>query len=108
MSTRNDYCRGVTVAVASQAGYYPRWYVRMLDQGGGVAAAKRLLADPDWQYGLDRLRGLGLLRISVENGVLLSKYAPQFTADERAEARRRLELLSGGPWQPVDPRVTVS
>ncbi|OGO07315.1 MAG: hypothetical protein A2Y61_08280 [Chloroflexi bacterium RBG_13_60_13] len=74
-------------------GYFATYFKQMLDQYGGVEAAKRLLAGREVQQGLMKLWELGHLDNSVEAHVILAKYRPLFTEAEVEEARRRLEAL---------------
>jgi uncharacterized protein YqgQ len=74
-------------------GYFPTYFLQMLNQYGGVVTAKRLLAKCEIQYGLMRLYELGLLDSSMEAYVIKERYQPLFTEEERQEAHRRLEEL---------------
>lgn len=74
-------------------GYYATYFKQMLDQYGGVEAAKRLLARQEIQEGLMTLWKLGHLGNSVEAHVIDDKYRPLFTDAEIEEATRRLEEL---------------
>ena len=74
-------------------GYYANYFKQMLDEYGGVEAAKRLLVAPKAQQGLFRLWELDHLANSVEAHVLHEKYRPLFSEAELEEARRRLEEL---------------
>jgi hypothetical protein len=76
-----------------QHGYYPHYFIQMLQQHGGVETARRLLADRQIQTGLMRLWELGLLHESMEAYVVQEKYRALFSEAELAEARRRLEAL---------------
>lgn len=103
-------------------GYNPTYWLRMIGDYGAVEAAKRLLRGLRASDGFTRLWEEGRLDLSVEFFVLLPQYAPRFTDEERAEARRRLELyefdvdrrLHGrevpeGPAPPeelIEPRAT--
>jgi hypothetical protein len=73
--------------------YYAAYFKQMLDEYGGVEAAKRLLAKREVQQGLTRLWELGHLGNSVEAHVIMEKYRPLFTEAEIEEARKRLEEL---------------
>src|SRR2546426_2865655 len=73
-------------------GYNPTYWLRMVHDYGAVDAAKRLLQSPRASDGFTRLWEEGRLDLSVEFFVLLPKYEPLFSPDERAEAKRRLEL----------------
>jgi len=65
----------------------------MIDEHGGVEAAKRLLAAQEIQDGLKKLWELKALSKSMEALVIQERFQPLFTAAEIAEARRRLEML---------------
>ncbi len=73
--------------------YNATYFKRMLDQYGGLQAAKRLLVGHDIQSGLMALWELGKLDDSMEVLVLEDRFRPLFTGDEIAEAHRRLEAL---------------
>jgi len=75
-------------------GYNAAYFKQMLDQYGGVEAAKRLLARQEVQQGLMTLWEMGHLDNSVEAHVIDDKYRPLFTEAEIEEARRRLEEIS--------------
>ena len=51
---------------AVELGYRPTYFLRMVNELGGVGAAKRLLGTDDLQAGLTRLWELGRLDLSVE------------------------------------------
>lgn len=80
-----------TVEAAQRLGYPARRFSRMLDQYRGVATAKRLIAKEESQSGLDALWELRLLNNSMEAEMLRSRFRSLFTAEELAEARKRLE-----------------
>jgi hypothetical protein len=73
--------------------YYATYFKRMIDEHGGVEAAKRLLAKREIQSGLMRLWELDLLNHSMEAAVLQDRFRPLFTEAEVQEAWRRLEQL---------------
>lgn len=73
--------------------YYATYFKQMVDQHGGLGAAKRLLAKPEVQEGLMRLWELHQLDHSMEALVIQERFHPLFTEAEIAEARRRLEEL---------------
>ena len=73
--------------------YTPTYFIRMLEEHGGVETAKRLLQKSDAQQGLFTLWELGLLKESVEAAVINEKFQSLFTKEEIAEAHRRLEEL---------------
>ena len=73
-------------------GYNPTYWQQMVAEHGAVGAAKRLLKGTRASDGFTRLWEEGRLDLSVEFFILLPEYADLFTPEERAEARRRLEL----------------
>jgi hypothetical protein len=75
-----------------ELGYRPGYWLRMISDHGAVDATKRLLRGPRASDGFTRLWEEGRLDLSAEFFVLLPRYEPLFTQEERAEARRRLEL----------------
>jgi len=82
-----------TYEQAKRFKYYPTYFLRMVQEHGGVGAAKRLLAASNAQQGLNTLWELGGLDFSMEALVIQDKFRSLFTDVELAEARRRLELL---------------
>ncbi len=78
---------------ATRFKYYPTIFLQMVQEHGGVGAAKRLLAAKNAQQGLFTLKRLDLLDHSMEVLVLEEKFQPLFSRAEIAEARRRLEEL---------------
>jgi hypothetical protein len=73
-----------------EIGYNATRFLVMVKQHGGYETAKRLLADPEPHYGLAELFLAGRSDLSVEHHVLMPEFAPLFTADELAVARKRL------------------
>lgn len=73
--------------------YNPTYFLRMLEEYGGIETAKRLLKKSESQQGLFTLWELGILHESVEAAVISEKYQSLFSKDELAEAHRRLEEL---------------
>ena len=87
-----DALRG-TYEAARKRGYVATYFLQMLAEHGGVETAKRLLAKSEPQAGLFELWDRGILNESMEAVVLQDKFQDLFTADELAEAHRRLEEL---------------
>ena len=69
----------------------PSILVDMIKDHGAIGAAKRLLSAPNPQVGLDRLARIGLLDMSVEACVVKPEHRGLFSAEELAEATRRLD-----------------
>ena len=72
-------------------GYRAPYFLRMVQERGGLDAAKRLLSASEVQSGLTRLWELGPLDISMEALVLQEPWARLFSEDERRVASERLE-----------------
>ncbi len=78
---------------ARDRGYVATYFLKMLEEYGGVETAKRLLAVSEPQTGLLRMWELNLLHESIEAVVLQERFSSLFTEGEIAEARRRLDEL---------------
>ena len=81
---------GIYEAAASM-GYRAPYFLRMVQERGGLGAAKHLLSGPEPQSGLVRLWELGRLDISMDALVLQEPWARLFSEDERRVASERLE-----------------
>jgi len=94
-SLEQDFHREMVAMYEAQKayGYNAAYFKQMLDEQGGVEAARRLLAAPKPQEGLYTLWDLDRLGDSVEAYVLRIEYEAPFNEAERAEARRRLDEL---------------
>lgn len=87
---------GIYYEAARAHNYYATRFLRMVREHGGVEAAKRLMRNPE-QYGFRKLAELDALRISVEARMLRQQFRPLFTAEELAEANRRMEKMNVEP-----------
>ena len=74
----------------SECQYRATRFVQMVEQQGGVSAARQLLNSPGHPDGLTRLWELGRLDISMEALVLKSQWTSLFTKEELRIARQRL------------------
>ena len=83
--------------VVSGAGYRPTAFLRMVQQHGGVSAAKRLPNAPMAQSGLTKLWERRLLHRSMEAQVIQERWKPLFSDAERQTARERLQAYSYDP-----------
>lgn len=72
-----------------QYGYNATYFLQMVQKHGAVNAARRLL-DSDGTYGFTKLWELGRLDLSIEAKMLRPQFAPLFTAEELAKARKKL------------------
>jgi len=70
--------------------YTPTRFYQMVNEKGGLAAAKALLASPEPQSGLTILWECGRLDLSMEALVIDLRFGPLFSVEEREEARERL------------------
>lgn len=98
-SASMDFDRAMREACveSKERGYYPRIFLQMMGELGGVGAAKRLLSSDKAQSGLAILWEIGALHLSAEAHVLQEKWACLFTEAERAEAQRRLDEYGYSP-----------
>lgn len=79
-----------------ETGYWGRYFLREVRKKGGLATAKRLLKpgrQTEVAAGLQALIDAGRTDLSVEAVALEPRFRSLFTADELAEARRRLDGL---------------
>jgi len=72
------------------ARYDGRWFEGQLRRTGGVATAKMLLASQSIQSGLTDMVVVGRPDLTVEALVCTAEWQELFSADEIAEAHRRL------------------
>lgn len=80
-----------TYLVAKRDLKYNASYLRqMIDQFGGLGAAKRLIAKDNISEGFIKLWELNRLDLTAEALVLKPEYASLFADDEKAKARKRL------------------
>jgi hypothetical protein len=66
---------------------------QIVQQDGGLATAKKLLASKQYPEGLTRLWELKRLDLSMEAIVLQEPWCGLFTSEERAVAKKRLTDL---------------
>lgn len=76
---------------AAEHGYRATYFLQMVRERGGVAAARRLLSTPEAQSGLTKLWELGRLDISMEALVAQERWEQLFSNDERRVALERLK-----------------
>lgn len=70
--------------------YTPTRFYQMVNEKGGLATAKALLATQEIQSGLIKLWDCGRLDISMEALVLAARFESLFTEEEREVVRQRL------------------
>ena len=83
--------------------YYPTYFLRMVNEQGGLAAAKQLLSGDAVSSGFTRLWKEQRLDLSVEAVVLQEPWRSLFTDEELAKARRRLEEVGYYPEDEACP-----
>ena len=72
-------------------GYRPSYFKRMVENRGGLEAAKQLLKGRRPSDGFRRVRSMGMLHVSVEALALREPWRDLFTEAELEEAQRRLD-----------------
>ena len=82
---------------AAELGYRPTYFLRMVNEHGGLATAKRPLRTTESQEGLTNLWERGSLDISMEALVLEERWEILFSDDERRKAQERLEVYGYHP-----------
>lgn len=85
---RNIYQRAL-----SECQYRATRFLNTINEHGGYAAARQLLASPKYSEGLTKLWELGRLDISMEALVLKAPWKTLFTEQELQIARKRLQEL---------------
>ena len=81
---------GIYDEAAQQLGYYPTYLRRMVEEQGGLLAAKRLLQGDTPSSGFERLWELDRLDLTVGSLALREPWCKLFSADELRTAERRL------------------
>lgn len=74
-----------------QCHYNATYFLRMVNEMGGLEAAKRLLSTDAPQYGFTKLWECGRLDLSVEFLVLKPQFKSLFGEEELKTAMKRLE-----------------
>ncbi len=82
---------------AAKHKYHATRFKQLVENRGGVEAARLLLAREEPTPGLLELRELGILEQSAEATVLRERFRPLFTEAERQKARHRLKSLGFAP-----------
>ena len=74
----------------AECDYNATRFLGMVNEDGGLAAAKHLINAPDISDGFGELWERGRLDLSVEAYALREEFRPLFTEDELAVCRKRL------------------
>src|SRR3954447_23418696 len=82
-----------------QLGYRATYFLRMVQELGGVQAARQLINQEGTSEGFTRMWEMGRLDLSAEALVLKPEYRDLFTAEEHQRARQNLDDLGyRAPW----------
>ncbi len=81
----------------SQCRYNATYFLQMVNERGGLQAARDLLHAPGISDGFTKLWECGRLDLTVESVVLQPTWRGLFSDDERAIAQRRLRDLGFAP-----------
>jgi len=84
---------GIYGKAKEECHYNATYFLRMVREIGGVAAAKRLISSNAPKTGLFKLWECGRLDISMEALVLSHQFRSLFTEEELKRSRQRLEDL---------------
>lgn len=82
---------------AKAIGYHPTYFIQMVANDGGLAAAKQLLAADKPSQGFTELWERGRLDLTVEALVLRPEFSSLFSTMELRTARRRLQEFGYEP-----------
>ena len=81
---------GIYQKAKKECGYNATRFVQMVQEKGGLSAAKQWLSNDTPQEGLLKLWELGRLDLSMEALVLRKQFRGLFTDEELTRARKRL------------------
>lgn len=90
---------------ANSIGYNASRVIQMVNEVGGLSAAKQLINSDQPSEGFTRLWELGRLDVAVEARALKPGFRPLFTAPELKKCRDR---LSAYDWRQQPPRQQPS
>lgn len=79
---------------ASKLGYRPMYFLRMVQQLGGLEAARRLIDSPTPAEGFTRLFELGRIDLSVEAIASQERFRTLFTDEQLRRAADRLKEVN--------------
>ena len=95
MTPKQEFERAVRLALkeAREHGYYPTRFEDKMDRIGAIAYARELIASGELQSGLQRLKEINRLDLSIEHLVTKIEFAELFSREERDAAEWRLEQI---------------
>ena len=96
MTLEKEFEQAMVEAVkkSRKHGYYPTRFEEKMERKGAVAYAKELVKSGELQSGLQRLKKMNRLDLSIEHLVANEvKFAKLFSCDEREAAKWRLEQV---------------
>lgn len=88
---------GIYVKAGKECKYYARRFLQMVRNRGGLQAAKKLLRNPGLSPGLIRLKECKRLDLSMEALILQPEWQELFSDEERAIAKKRLDIVKEYP-----------
>ncbi|HEU4321798.1 MAG TPA: hypothetical protein VFS21_01500 [Roseiflexaceae bacterium] len=87
----------------AEQGYRATYFLRMIQQHGGLQAARQLIAQEGTSEGLHRIWDLKRLDLSAEALALKPEFRSLFSDEERQRARQHLaDLHYRAPWDAQD------
>lgn|SRR5262249_13986995 len=90
----------------AKLGYRATYFLRMVQELGGVQAARQLINQDHVSEGFTRLWEMGRLDLSAEAFVLKPEYRELFTDEERQCARQHLTNMGyKAPWDDVGETI---
>ena len=96
-SAFDEAMRNIYQSALSECRYRATRFLQMVEQYGGVSAAKQLLHSPGHPEGLTKLWELRRLDLSMEALVLKDPWKTLFTEEDIRIARKRLKDLDFNP-----------
>ena len=100
----NEEMLALYKVVGKATGYWANYYLRSVRNLGGVAHAKKALAQKgNAQDGFKKLIEVGRPDLSIEATVLKEEYKALFSSEELREAQKRIDSVPSYAWrQSVD------
>jgi len=95
MTNEKQFSEALRVAIeeSRRIGYPPNRFETMLNEMGAIPLAKKLVKSSDLQVGLDALKKLGRLDISLEHIMQKEEFNSLFTKAELEAAQWRLQRV---------------
>jgi len=88
---RNAMISEVYAKALKECGYPAMYFLRMVEEDGGLETAKRLLHDQSLSYGFTFLYDRHRLDLTMEALILQPKWRPLFSDEELSIASKKLK-----------------